>query len=135
MGQRRSESRVFSLAEANALLPRLREALPRLRELRAEIIRLQTQADIEEIAGAAGPEARGRVDDILAELEPKVERFHGEMAELHKLGCELKDLEKGLVDFRADRFGEPVYLCWMEGEDAIRFWHKIEEGFKGRKEI
>jgi hypothetical protein len=31
--------------------------------------------------------------------------------------------------------GRDVCLCWKLGEDAIRFWHGAEEGFRGRKRI
>jgi hypothetical protein len=50
-------------------------------------------------------------------------------------GCIIKDLEIGLVDFPARLNNEEIYLCWRLGEDRIRFWHRPDEGFAGRKPI
>ena len=50
-------------------------------------------------------------------------------------GAEIKDLDAGLIDFRALRQDHEVYLCWKYGEDKIRFWHEIDAGFAGRQPI
>ena len=55
--------------------------------------------------------------------------------ELEKLGVQVKDLDRGLVDFPALRDGEEVLLCWQVGEDKVAFWHGLEEGFAGRKPL
>ena len=55
--------------------------------------------------------------------------------DLHELGVLVKDLDLGLVDFPTLRDGEEVLLCWRVGEDEIRYWHGLEEGFAGRKEL
>ena len=55
--------------------------------------------------------------------------------EIHELGLQVKDLEVGLVDFPALRGSEEVLLCWRLGEDAVLFWHGLEEGFAGRKPL
>jgi hypothetical protein len=57
------------------------------------------------------------------------------MAEIEQLGALVKDLDIGLLDFMARYEGRDVCLCWKLGEDAIRYWHGAEEGFRGRKEI
>ena len=54
---------------------------------------------------------------------------------IHATGCVVKDLEVGLLDFPALIGNEEVYLCWRLGEDRIRFWHRQDEGFAGRKPI
>jgi hypothetical protein len=51
------------------------------------------------------------------------------------MGCDLKDLEKGLVDFRSLRGGEQIFLCWQEGEESIAWWHPLDSGFAGRRQI
>ena len=54
---------------------------------------------------------------------------------IQSIGCVVKDLEKGLVDFPARINDEDVYLCWRLGEPRIRFWHRQDEGFANRKPI
>jgi hypothetical protein len=50
-------------------------------------------------------------------------------------GCVIKDLDVGLLDFPALINNEEVYLCWKVGEDRIRFYHRQNEGFSGRKPL
>ena len=57
------------------------------------------------------------------------------LAELEAMEIVLRDLERGLVDFPALREGREVYLCWVEGEDEIGFWHELDAGFVGRQPI
>jgi hypothetical protein len=63
---------------------------------------------------------------------------HGLKAALEKIqeiGCELKDIDTGLIDFPTLYRGKEVYLCWKLGESGIGFWHHIEDGYSGRKPI
>ena len=53
----------------------------------------------------------------------------------HALGCELKDVSRGLVDFPARIGTEVAYLCWQRGEDRLGWWHTLEAGFAGRKAL
>ena len=71
---------------------------------------------------------RQRRDDSLEQLKATVEK-------IHETGCVVKDLDKGLVDFPTLFRGEEVYLCWKMDEPAIQFWHGMQEGFAGRKQI
>jgi hypothetical protein len=50
-------------------------------------------------------------------------------------GCVIKDLDVGLLDFPAVINNQDVYLCWKLGEDRIRFYHRQDEGFSGRKPL
>jgi hypothetical protein len=122
----------FTLDEANALLPLVRERIVLLRETRRRIVGLQAKVDIEELCSpdpsAASPELAG----LLAALEAEVAVFHGALESLQDLGCELKDLERGLVDFYTMRGNDVVYLCWMDGEEGITWWHPLDTGMKGR---
>jgi hypothetical protein len=122
--------RYFMIAEAEALLPQI-EA-----DLRAA---LDTKSKIEEkvdgwrkihktISAADEAVVRGQVDFLAARLEEQL----GKIAEL---GCVPKDLDKGLVDFPARIDGKEGYLCWQFGEDRIRFWHGLTDGFAGRKPL
>jgi hypothetical protein len=61
-------------------------------------------------------------------------RLRDTIQELLDMGCVIKDLDIGLIDFPTLFRGEEVYLCFKLGESAIEFWHG-EEGFRGRKPI
>jgi hypothetical protein len=54
---------------------------------------------------------------------------------LQALGVQVKDLDRGLVDFPALRDGEEVLLCWQVGEEVVAYWHGVDEGFAGRKPL
>jgi hypothetical protein len=73
-------------------------------------------------------ELQDRVDETMAEVAGCVEG-------ITELGVQVKDLDRGLVDFPSLRDGEEVLLCWHVGEDEIRYWHGVAEGFAGRKPL
>jgi hypothetical protein len=74
-----------------------------------------------------------------AELRSEHEHFVGlvrnALATIQATGCVVKDLDAGLLDFPARIDGQEVYLCWRLGEDRIRYWHRQDEGFSGRRPI
>ena len=63
------------------------------------------------------------------------ESVRSSLEQIQETGCVVKDLEIGLVDFPAILENEHVYLCWKLGEDSIRWWHRTDEGFSGRKPL
>jgi hypothetical protein len=69
------------------------------------------------------------------ELLPYFERMQNALLTIQELGCELKDIDMGLVDFPALREGRVVYLCWRYGEDRLRYWHELDAGFAGRQPL
>jgi hypothetical protein len=64
-----------------------------------------------------------------------MQRFNACLSVFQDLGCELKDLDDGLVDFPSYRQGQLIYLCWKRGEDRIEWWHTMEAGFSGRQPL
>ena len=64
-----------------------------------------------------------------------VSRLKEILDEITGLGVQVKDLDKGLLDFPTFYRGDEVLLCFRLGETGIRYWHSLEEGFGGRKEI
>ena len=126
---------LFTVAEANALLP---EIVPLLMEMRARKVKLETAlAALETLTPAMrlnghAAEARGleaRIHDLSTELAAGVDHLRDQ-------GIELKSIDHGLIDFPSLRGGRVVYLCWRLGEGpVIRYWHEIEAGFAGRRKL
>ncbi len=69
------------------------------------------------------------------EREHLAESIKAALERIEATGCVVKDLDAGLLDFPALLGNEEVYLCWRLGEDRIRFWHRQDEGFVGRKPL
>ncbi len=124
----------FTVAEARAALPALRRRLLRVQELLAEARRAQ------EAEGAAPPIVlRGNGSGPIL---TGAGRFQQQAQQLVKdiagEGIQIKDLERGLVDFPHFLSADPaheVFLCWHLGEDTITTWHEIEAGYAGRRSL
>jgi len=69
------------------------------------------------------------------EMTDAMERLEKEIQKLEELGCVLKDMNIGLIDFPAVRLGTRVWLCWKLNEANVSFWHELHEGFAGRKSV
>ena len=130
-------NRLFTPAEANTALGEVLPAAERLVGLRARARELvQTQGSlVTAIGGNGGGYAASDLNAAQAELERLNEEAATTVDELEELGVVVKDLDLGLLDFPALREGEEVELCWRVGEDSVEYWHRIGEGFAGRKPI
>jgi len=131
----KSGVKIFTLAEANAALPRCRELLAHLRHSRKAITAKQAQVDLEELTSTSAAESAEKVQALLSEIEALAADFHKGLEGFVEIGCEIKDIDKGLIDFYAMRERQVVYLCWMDGEHEIGHWHSLESGFAGRKAL
>lgn len=133
----RNPPRLFSVDEANAILPDLlplvstmREDASALRELQEPLRELAERATT---AGGIRPTDAERDAHLSAcRHEQSLDRVVDELA---ALGVHIKDPERGLLDFPSVRDGELVELCWIYGEDCVAFWHRLDEGFAGRRPI
>ena len=121
--------KLFTLEEANALLPSVRDILLRLKRSRKRLAVFSSEAKLaaENAEQGGGGMANG---DVYARV---LTNFTGEMGELESLGVQLKDFERGLIDFPSLRDGRVVLLCWQLGEgDELEWWHDVDAGFAGR---
>jgi hypothetical protein len=79
------------------------------------------------------------IEKELNETRQELAQAAGELGVLieraQDMGCEVKDIDQGLVDFRASRDGREVYLCWKLGEPQIDWWHELDTGFAGRRPL
>jgi hypothetical protein len=129
--------RIFTLEEANAMLP---ELLPLVEEMVAVKRALdEAQERAEEVNARISGNGGGIPPAQLAEVHDLVSRcatdLAGTLEQVQSLGVIVKDLDTGLVDFPSVREGEEVLLCWQLGEDEVGFWHRYEDGFAGRRPI
>lgn len=86
--------------------------------------------------GGLGMSVLGNGSPALAEQTTRWLLTAGEViARFEELGIVLRDISSGLVDFPAERDGEPIYLCWRRGENRVDHWHDRESGFAGRQPI
>jgi hypothetical protein len=122
-------ARHYTLEEASELLPRVAGIIERMRTARNQLGDREARDALSEAGPTNGGGTPGRtVSQGFLELRDS-------MIELRELGVVLRDLDRGLLDFPSLRDGQEVYLCWQEGEDAIRFWHEPDAGFGGRRPL
>jgi len=121
--------KLFTIEEANALLPSVREILQRIQRSRRRLASYRREAKL----AAEGAEQGGGGMEGGALYAIVLTNFTTEMSELEALGVQLKDFDRGLVDFPSLRDGRVVLLCWQLGEgDELEWWHDMEAGFGGR---
>ncbi len=128
--------RLFTLAEAEALLPELRQTVAVMRDHKTELERHhRAYALLARHASGEGPDARGaqlRHHDARERLAAELREIIGTIT---RLGVEVKGLDQGLLDFPSERDGRAVYLCWQYDEPSIGWWHELSTGFRGRQPL
>lgn len=127
--------RYFSVNEATGLLPRLTALIGTLRQVRDQAVAKRTQIDRLWGCLDSGEPVLSEIGNQQRALDGMSERLVTIAGEIESIGCVLRDLDAGLVDFPFRVRGGAVFLCWRLGEPAILFWHRPEEGFAGRKPI
>lgn len=123
--------RLFSIQEANSLLPSLRQYLKQLQELKADL--RTAWGDLERrFGGASLARPYAESDPRITELSYQFDQY---LEAIRKQGIICRSIDSGLFDFPALTRDRYIYLCWIANEDAISHWHEIHEGFPGRKAI
>ena len=121
--------KIFTVQEANALLPNVRVIVG---EIQRAHRKLSTYRDEAKKASEAAEQGGGGLSDGVA-YAVALTNLTTQLAELESLGVQLKDFERGLVDFPSLREGRVVLLCWQLGEgDELEWWHDVDAGFAGR---
>jgi hypothetical protein len=119
--------RLFTVEEANALLPELRRSLDAIRQARHQVLE-----GAEPFRGRAATNGGG---EQRPEYWQAMSTLREELEGLIALGIVLRDAESGLVDFPARVDGREVFLCWRPDEDRVGYWHGPESGFAGRRPL
>ena len=131
-------SKIFSLSEAQTLLPVV-ESLLRKAQAAAEHVG-ELDGEMQELnqriflAGGMHVDV-AKAARRKAERERALEETRDTLAEMEESGVQVKDLEKGLLDFPSTMDGQEILLCWKLGEAEIGYWHTAEDGFAGRKPL
>ena len=129
--------RYFTKEEAEALLEQVRPLMEEVQRRKLLFDELQEQVSAAEarLKGDGHLSEAGKLADKRETLREVGRTMGSLVAKVQELGVEVKDLEMGLIDFRARRGDEEIYLCWRVGEPGICWWHPIEGGFKGRQPL
>ena len=138
-----SERRFFTLDEANAMVPWLKQCFGRILQLRSQLrshyhsLEQRGYRPGEPNPSSADEAAEGRseIPTLKARVSGLMEALRAELDAIIERGIEIKDPDQGLCDFWAVHEGREVYLCWRFGEDRIDFYHDPHAGFAGRKPI
>ena len=124
------DDRVFTLAEATALIPQLETFLSKAKNGRAILIHTK-----DEIKKACAKAEFGGGSTVGPRYITALENMHENLQAIQETGVIVKDLDLGLCDFPFYLDGRIVYLCWKLGEDKIEWWHEITTGFSERQSI
>jgi hypothetical protein len=119
--------KVYTPAEANALLPYVAPLLVELREKFEDAAAIREKVATAAAGNGWSPtrEEWGRTLARVSELMDKLQEW----------SIELRDVTTGLVDFPTVMEGREAYLCWRLGEEDVAHWHFPEEGFPGRRPL
>ena len=120
----------FTLEEARATLPLLRKILQDGRRCQQRI--QQATEKMQESLDRTGGDSGGvLVNRTLRDLL----HLNGQVRRIQQMGIQIKDFDRGLVDFPHLRDGQEVFLCWELEEDDIEFWHDLDTGYAGRERL
>jgi hypothetical protein len=120
----------FTVSEANEILTEIKPLMAELLERRARVVRARQEVapilgDLTSNMGSY--EATAIAQDFVA-IEQLIRRIQA-------YGCELKDMNVGLLDFLSERNGREIYLCWRYGEERIEYFHELHTGYNGRRQL
>ena len=123
--------KLFTIKEANALLPSLIPALKRIQHLYERLSLLRESAKVAAAASEFGGGMQGGTFYVKTLYEI------GKLTtELHESGVQLKDYSRGLIDFPSMKDDRIVLLCWQLGDgESIEWWHEVDAGFAGRQPL
>jgi hypothetical protein len=135
----RIRNKIFSVEEANQLVPYLELALGELVDLAREVATLRREVEVLSAIESAGATSTNADVRSLREREQtysrRSERFRDVLLGVTRHGCIVRDLEEGLVDFYAVVRNRVICLCWRRGEPRVAHWHPADEGFSSRRPL
>ncbi len=129
--------RLFTLEEANRLVPRLESIFRRLGPIRDQLAELQSRLSAlqRQHRGNGVSSSPGDISRVQSELNRISQDVQDAINEIAEQGIIVRDVSSGLVDFPSVREGREVYLCWISGEERIEYWHETDRGFADRQPL
>jgi len=130
--------RTYTVDEANRELPRVRAIVAQIAELstlRPDLEEQLRMADYTAKRPGANGEDRERQQQARDAVNGAEEELLKAVLSLNSMGIQLKGPLEGLIDFPSYRDGELIELCWKLGEERVEHWHRIGEGYAGRKKL
>jgi hypothetical protein len=129
----------FTLGEAEQLIGLLETTLERIKRNKQHFLWLQGEIAVLELVVECGATEKNPDTVDLGVKKKKFGKLAREIEKdvsaIEETGCILRDVDTGVVDFFSIQDGTVVFLCWKKGEDSIRYWHSIREGFAGRQPL
>ncbi len=122
-------SKHYTIEEARALLPDVRKWLGEIERLQQQLRELDLRLSS---LSSSGDDVGG--DTVNTSIKTHA-KLHGVLNEFESRAIQIKDLERGLIDFPALRNGKEILLCWEKDEEDIEFWHDLESGYPGREPL
>ncbi|MEX2213183.1 MAG: DUF2203 domain-containing protein [Phycisphaeraceae bacterium] len=121
------DRKFFTLEEARRALPYVARVVKDIMACYSYVLELRERLEI--------PRPDDTTSELKRDYETGMEKLNTLLEEMQQVGVELKDFERGLVDFPAWHDGREVCLCWHVGESSIGAWHELDAGFAGRQDI
>ncbi len=126
----------FNRQEADSLLPYVAPLLVQLRDLKRRHDHYQQKmAELSLKMRSNGHVIEDELRKAGEAMQKSAAKITSLIERVQSYGCELKDIEMGLIDFRASKDGREVYLCWKLGEEHIAYWHDLDTGYAGRQPL
>ena len=130
--------RKYTVEEANLALPEVRRLVERIVDIMPALPEMHESIRIAELKAnreSAGEAEQDKLAEAVSSLRAAEMAVAVALRSLEALDVTLKDANTGLVDFLGEHDGEVVELCWRLGEESVANWHRIGEGFPGRKPL
>jgi hypothetical protein len=122
--------RLFSLSEANRLIPSLEEHLSAVKKGKSVLVHTK-----DEIKKASKNAQFGGGSFVAPHYISALEQINDNLQKIQEMGVLVKDVEMGLCDFPHLHEGRVVYLCWKLGEPEVGWWHEVHSGYASRQPL
>lgn len=119
----------YTITEARELLPTVRKWLTQLQQIRRRLDSAESR--VTRVLEAGNDAGGNNVTDLVR----LVADMNDILAQFRDREIQIKDIDRGLLDFPSIRGGKEVFLCWEQDEDDIEFWHELDAGYAGREKL